>query len=568
MSANKIAFLALACFVTMIAGCSSGEKAAKPGTQSPPPQNEELALHHFLEGSVLDTKQDYAKAILEYQDALRYKDDAAVYHAIAKDYSILGKNELAMQMGHEAVRLSPTNRAYHESLAQIYLNAFEIDGAIKEYESIIKLDSSYAEAWLNLARLWQMKDPPKSPQYYETFIDRFGPNPDAYFQLAQLYTQMNRPEKATDALKGLLAADPGNFDVKKALGDTYLRRDSVAAALRIYDELIELHPENLEVRASIAHAYLVKQDYVHASEQFETVLQKDTLSADDELQFGQIFVSFIEKDSAVAPYAIKLFKKIRTTYPADWRPYWFLAAISNVMGDDSSALANYEKVRELAAWNVDGWVGVASVYYDHGRFDEAISTLTEAKRIVPAEFRIFFLLGISYQRLHQPIDAAIALERALQLNDKQVDALTALGLVYDELKRHEDSDSMYERAIKIDPKNHLLLNNYGYSLAERGIQLERALMMSKEAVKQQPLNQSYLDTFGWIFYQMGKYDEAERYVKKAIELGSKSTVIHEHLGDIYFKLSQKEKAMEYWKKALEFDENNTSAKGKIEKGSL
>ena len=127
---------------------------------------------------------------------------------------------------------------------------------------------------------------------------------------------------------------------------------------------------------------------------------------------------------------------------------------------------------------------------------------------------------------------------------------------------------MYERAIRLDPKNHLLLNNYGYSLAERGIQLERALSMAREAVRQQPVNQAYLDTYGWVYYRMGQYDEAERYVKKAIDLGSTSPVIHEHLGDIYFKLAQKEKAMEYWQKALKFDSTNESLKEKIQRGSL
>ena len=92
--------------------------------------------------------------------------------------------------------------------------------------------------------------------------------------------------------------------------------------------------------------------------------------------------------------------------------------------------------------------------------------------------------------------------------------------------------------------------------------------MSKEALAQQSNNQSYLDTYGWIYYQLGEYQEAELWVRKAIELGSTSPVIHEHLGDIYFKLSDKEKAMKFWQKALELDPNNRSLKEKIGKGSL
>ena len=91
---------------------------------------------------------------------------------------------------------------------------------------------------------------------------------------------------------------------------------------------------------------------------------------------------------------------------------------------------------------------------------------------------------------------------------------------------------------------------------------------SKEALSQQPNNQSYLDTYGWIYYKMGDYQEAESWIKKAIDLGSKSAVIHEHLGDIYFKRSDKEKAMQFWQKALELDSGNQSLKEKIQRGSL
>lgn len=561
-------FFAASIFVMCVMfyfGCSgTGKTVSTPSEVQP---NDELALQHFLQGSLLDQKGENAKAILEYNDALQFKQDPAIYHALAQDYSLLGKHDHAMQAGREAVRLNPENREYHESLAEIYINASEIDRAINEYEAIIALDSSYLQAWLNLAHLYQWRSPQRSVEVYQKIIDRFGPNGDVYFQLAQIYNSMNELDKATEALKGMLATDPSNFEIKKVLGDTYLRRDSVEAALRIYDELAELNPDNLELRAAIAHAYLVKQDYNRATEQFESVMRKDTLSVDEQLRFGQIFVSFIQKDTAVAPYAVKLFDRIRDSYPTDWRPYWFLGAIDNVLRDDSGALRNYGKVKELASWNPDGWVGIASVYYDQSKFDEAIALLNEAKNVVPDEFRIYFLLGISYQREHKAIDAAMALEKAVQLNEKSIDALTALGLVYDEMKRHADSDSMYERAIRLDPSNHLLLNNYSYSMAERGMQLDRALVMSKEAVRQQPTNQSYLDTYGWIYFKMGQYEEAVRYISKAIEFGSTSPVIHEHLGDVYFRMGKKDKAIEYWQKALELDLTNTSLREKIQRGS-
>jgi tetratricopeptide (TPR) repeat protein len=551
------------CIGLILTGCAGSQKSLETT-----PENRELSLQHFLEGSLHDQKGEYAQAILEYQEAIRYKQDAAIYQAIAKDYAILTKNDRAIEMALEAVKLAPNNKAYHETLAEVYVNAFDYENAGKEFSAIIKIDSSDRQGWSNLAHLTQMKNPGKALELYRQMIDRFGPDQDAYFQMARIYDAENKLDKAAEAVKGMLILDPGNFEMEKTLGDLYLRQDSIDAALRIYNDLVELHPEQLEIRAAIAHAYLVKQDYPHATQQFDIVLKKDTLSVEDQIRFGQVFVSFIQKDSLVAPYALTMFEKIRTNYPGDWRPYWFLGAINNILRKDSIALTDFKKVTELSRTNPDGWMGIATIYYDRNNFDDAIRVLTEAQQYLRDEFRVYFLLGLSYQRKQQLPEAATALEKAVQLNEKSVDAMSSLALVYDEMKRKQDSDTLYEHALQIDAHNHLVLNNYAYSLAERNQSLERALRMSKEALEQQPENQSYLDTYGWIYYQMGRYDEAEKYTQKAVELGSTSAVILEHLGDINYKLSRKEKALEYWKKALELDSSNEGLKGKIQRGSL
>lgn len=550
--------------ITLV-GCTGSEHSAQTTVS---PENQELALQHFLEGSLLDQKGEYAKAILEYQDALQYKKDPAIYSALAKDYAMLNKYELAVQNGKEAVKLDPGNQKYRELLAELYFRGRDSKNAVMEYRELVRRDSTNKGYLMNLAQVLQIENPREAATLFEAVIERFGPDMDAYMRLVQLYSLLEQPANATQALEGMLELEPSNFEIKKALGDSYLQRDSVDAALKIYRELVTLNPENIELRASIAHAFLLRQDYENAAEQFEAVMKKDSLSADEQLQFGRVFVSFIQRDSAVVPYALKLFGRIKESNPKDWRPYWFLGAISNIQKDDSAALENFSRVKDLAAWVPDGWIGMASIYYDNGKFEDAIRVLTEAKQYVPEEFRIHFLLGVACQRLNRNLEASSALEKAIQLDEKNVDALTALALTYDGMKRPADSDTLYERALRLDPNNHLLLNNYGYSLGDRGIQLDRALQMSKHALAQQPENQSYLDTYGWILFRLGRYSEAETYIRKAIELGSTSAVINEHLGDIYFKLSETEKALIYWQKAFQLDSSNQSLREKIERKQL
>ena len=131
-----------------------------------------------------------------------------------------------------------------------------------------------------------------------------------------------------------------------------------------------------------------------------------------------------------------------------------------------------------------------------------------------------------------------------------------------------DSDRIYEEALKLEPNNHLIMNNYSYSLSVRGEKLPRALEMSKKAVEQQPKNASYLDTMGWIYFRLGKFDDAKNYIIQAVDAGNASAEVNEHLGDVYYRLNDSQKAVEYWKKAVELDSKRESAKERLKKGGL
>jgi tetratricopeptide (TPR) repeat protein len=125
-------------------------------------------------------------------------------------------------------------------------------------------------------------------------------------------------------------------------------------------------------------------------------------------------------------------------------------------------------------------------------------------------------------------------------------------------------DLLYDQAFKFYPDNILLLNNYAYHLAVRGIRLDEAKEMSKKTIDKEPENASYLDTYGWICFKLKDYKNAEKYLKKAIKFGS-NAVLLEHLGDIYEAQDEIPKALKTWKQALELDPNNKDVIYKIEK---
>ncbi len=561
-----------------LAGCSGGTATTReghPGAISALPADtvDPRALKHFVDGSTYELESDFAKAILEFQDALRYSRDPAIYFALSRNYSFLGKQSLAIDAGREAVRLSPRALDYRRNLADIYYTAFQLDSAAHQYEQIVQIDSTDASAWFALGRIYETRKPLRALEIYEQILTRFGPDWNVLLQVAELYNKQGQYAKAAATLLTMKHLDPANQPLQRSLAQTYVKAGNYDEALKVYTELLALDPGNLDYTADMGGVYLLKQQYTEASKYFEPILSQDSVAIEVKLRIGQVYYDQMQRDSTLTPLAHSIFEGIRSEHPEDWRPYWFLGAMASLAREDSGAVANFRRMTELASWNPDGWVGLGLAYLGKNEFGEAARVLETGQRQIPNDFRLNYFLGVAYSRLSQQGDAARALERALQINAEDFEATAELAMVYDALKRHGESDSLYERALRMThPSRDLALNNYAYALAERGTQLERAKEMSEEALKAQPDNDSYLDTRGWIAFKLGDYAEAERYIARALEKGKEkgepSATLYDHMGDIYFMLGEKGKALEYWKAALKSDPENAGLKEKVSRGSL
>ena len=87
-------------------------------------------------------------------------------------------------------------------------------------------------------------------------------------------------------------------------------------------------------------------------------------------------------------------------------------------------------------------------------------------------------------------------------------------------------------------------------LADRNVKLEEAFGMIKKAVDLDPANGAYLDSLGWAYFRLGKYDLAEESLTKASQhIGSDPTV-QDHLGDLYQKTGRLKLAAAHWERAL------------------
>ena len=150
------------------------------------------------------------------------------------------------------------------------------------------------------------------------------------------------------------------------------------------------------------------------------------------------------------------------------------------------------------------------------------------------------------------------LERAiatLGVNDSEsptrVDLLFALGMAHERLGQLEQSETAFRGVLELNPDDSRTLNYLGYTWTEQGTNLEEALVLIERAVALEPRNGAYLDSLGWAYYQLARYEEARHPLETAAVLVPDDPTILEHMGDLYLALADREKALRLYRRAMD-----------------
>ena len=133
------------------------------------------------------------------------------------------------------------------------------------------------------------------------------------------------------------------------------------------------------------------------------------------------------------------------------------------------------------------------------------------------------------------------------------------GILYEKQKNFVKMESDFREALKISPNQPDVLNFLGYALVEQRKKLPEALQMIKMAVSEKPKSGYIIDSLGWVFYRLSKYELAIEPMERAVELLPVDPIINDHLGDVYWKVGRKREAKFQWKRSLSFFPNEVDA---------
>ena len=164
-------------------------------------------------------------------------------------------------------------------------------------------------------------------------------------------------------------------------------------------------------------------------------------------------------------------------------------------------------------------VGLADLYADQKRTDEAIRVLEQARKAFGDD-----------------------------------DALTLrMANVYEAGGRFADAEKELRRLMADDPLHAEAMNSLSYMLAEKGLRLPEAVDLAQRAVKIEPGNPAFLDTLGWALFKQGRAEEAADPLSKAAAVLTGNSVIQDHHGDVLGKRGRHAEAVAAWQRALAGD---------------
>ena len=477
--------------------------------------------------ALLTRDDDYPSAIDVLKDAVKVHPKAPEpYLELSFIYAkYLKKVDQAIEFANKAIALDPQKIDGYQRLFEIYLTAGDEKRALETLDRAAKMPNDDPTFWARLGRLYGsviLKPDAK-------------PNPEQTARLNDVF------EKA--AAKG-----QNNAAVLKEVGDYFASTQQIKEALPFYLRVLELQPDDANVREKLATGFVLTNQRARAVETLEAIIQEHP----EKYQSYELLAQLHDDEG-------RALVRANQTDPAN--------------AEFKKAAQNYEQSLLINPNHAGTYLRLAELLLVPLKQSErAVSVLIEGRRRYPDAPEFAYYLAIALRESKKPKDAVIMFEEALnEAQNAEADFLkprfyVEYGAAAQEAGLYDKAAELFHKAIAMDPANAAEPYNYlGYMWAEQNSHLDEAEDAIKRALQLDPENGAYLDSMAWVEYRQGKYDQALENLKRAIEnLPREDAVVFEHLGDVYLKLNRVSQALESWQKAKTLDPSNKDLAAKIE----
>ena len=373
----------------------------------------------------------------------------------------------------------------------------------------------------------------------------FENNPLIKYQLALAYLQGKNNTQAINELEQAIAIAPKYVDAIVLLAQLRLRTGDPQSAIAPLESALRLKPDVMQVRTLLADAYQTVGRSDDAAALIREQIKKTPQDSQSYLILGVILKKQQKNDEAR-----KAFEKALELNPQN------VFAIDQLTDLDLEARA-FSAVHQRADALLQKDPKSARAYFMHGRSyvveknsAAAEAALRKAIELDPNLAAAYELLVALYVEANKLPEALKELETVLGKNPQYPTALLTSGIIYERMGDFAKAGDNYEKVLALNPNFVPALNNLAYIYSEKLNNLNRAGELARKARELAPADPSVQDTFGWILYRQGKYQEAAELLEQSASKSPGKGEIQFHLGMANYMMGRLDEARADLEKAV------------------
>jgi tetratricopeptide (TPR) repeat protein len=370
-------------------------------------------------------------------------------------------------------------------------------------------------------------------------------NPLIKYQLALAYLQGRNTSQAMNELEQAITIAPKYVEAIVLLAQLRLQAGDPRSAIAPLESALQLRPDVTQMKTLLADAYQALGRSEEAASLIREQIKKTPEDSQSYLVLGVILKRQKKNDEAR-----KAFEKAIELNPQN------IVAIDQLTDLDLEAKA-FSAVHQRADALLQKEPQSAPAYYIHARsyvmeenFPAAEAALKKAIELDPNLSAPYNLLVAIYVQTNRLPEALKELETVLAKNPQYSPALLTSGIIYGQMGDFAKARDSYEKVLALSPNFVPALNNLAYIYSEKLTNLDRAAELARKAHELVPAEPSVQDTFGWVLYRQGKYQEAAELLEQSASKSPDQGEIQFHLGMANYMMGRLDEARSALQKAV------------------
>ncbi len=432
-------------------------------------------------------------------------------------------------------------------LASCYDNLDDYLHAISAYEEVLRLRSSYIDAYKNLAIVYvKNKEPQKAVDTAMKALDYVQDDYTIYYIIGTACMALKKFEMAVEYLEKALNLNPNHSQLYNNLGTCYVTLGDLDKAYHNFVKASELDPENSITYFNIGSILQLQNKHKEACEFFKKAY---AIEAQDNYL---VALALSEVKSNQMEEAIKHYKTLASRYPSKPNFQYNLACCYDAVGDYTSAITILAQLVLVNPKSVSMLRKLASIYVKINQFANAkvlYEKILIQGNVTPEIYYEFAHLCVKTNDMDK---AEKILKKVVDLNPDFAMAHKDLGVLYLSKRLFDYAEDEFNQALKIAPDNFDILFEYANYLhattdfAKADEYYQKALQINSD--DPDALGFSALNKI-----QLNELDEAYKQITHAIEHNPNNSFMYFIAGKIKFIQKMYEDAKMYFVKSYELE---------------